>query len=457
MVQEHSPSVAHFCYSCQSTTAAPFSASVFSQNHACNNCGFISTGLGNVPPSPESGEEKTTQHSMTQQEDLAALFNQRLNISNFSPAPQASAAVEPASQPQSEQGQPQQQPEYLEQEASQNIVSPQPIIYASTHYTHTSHVPRASSEPTPSTSAPISSSAVTTSHNYSADDSETFQRHSIDPSALSPGQASLFRAASPDQQLRLLELWRITLPAANDGIWTNATSLEQEESLARERYDRMIEERRTGRALGQMLPHPFAAQRQQQQQQQQASFQKSWEQRGGSSLQEQNQGQQNPSLTYNHEALHYQYHHQQQQQHQQWQVGAGDMDMTDDDGTSVSIMSSPRSIASPLPVQTQNHYNNSGGVGANMNHGLQYQQFPLNAAAQQQQQHATHSNAEPYMLSGYEMLSKREYDEGLAAKGLYMQSTDPVYKAAVENQYGAFQAVREYDGDMGWFDDHMAM
>ncbi|KAK8186184.1 hypothetical protein BC567DRAFT_6552 [Phyllosticta citribraziliensis] len=390
---------------------------------------------------------------MTQQEDLAALFNQRLNISNFSPAPQASAAVEPGSQPQSEQGQPPQQPEYLEQEATQDIVSPQPIIYASTHYTHTSHVPRASSEPTPSTSAPGSSSAAATSHSHSADDSETFQRHSIDPSALSPGQVSLFRAASPDQQLRLLELWRITLPTADDGIWTNATSLEQEESLARERYDRMIEERRTGRALGQMLPHPFAAQRQQQQQQQQqASFQELWEQRGASSP----QGQQNPSLTYSHEAPHCQYQHQQPQQ--QWQVGAGDMDMTDDDGTSVSIMSSPRSIASPLPVQVQNHYNSSVGVGANMNHGLQYQQFPLNAAAQQQQQqHTTHSNAEPYMLSGYEMLSKREYDEGLAAKESYTQSTDPVYKAAVENQYGAFQAVREYDGDMGWFDDHMAM
>ncbi|KAK7550663.1 hypothetical protein IWX49DRAFT_373218 [Phyllosticta citricarpa] len=388
-----------------------------------------------------------------QQEDLAALFNQRLNISNNSPAPQASAAVEPPSQPQSEQGKPQQQQEYPEQEATQTIVCPQPIFYASTHYTHTSHVPRASSEPTPSTTAPISPSATTTSNNYSADDSETFQRHSIDPSALSPGQVSLFRAASPDQQLRLLELWRITLPAAaDDDVWTNATSLEQEELLARERYDRMIEERRVGRALGQMLPRPFAAQRQQQQ----SSFQELWEQQGGSSQHGQNQGQQTQSQVFGHETPQYQYK-QQQQPHHQWQAGPGDMDMTDDDGTSASIMSSPRSIASPLPVPVQNNYNGGGGSANMPHHGMQYQQFPLTTSAQMQQQHTAHSNAEPYMLSGYEMLSKREYDEGLAAKGLYTQSTDPVYKAAVENQYGAFQAVREYDGDMGWFDDHMAM
>ncbi|KAK8255093.1 hypothetical protein HDK77DRAFT_423752 [Phyllosticta capitalensis] len=451
MVQELSPSVAHFCNSCHSTTSVPFSASVFSQNHACHHCGYISTGLGSARTANLEAQT-ATQPSNMQQDDLAEIFGQRLNISNLSPAPRVPAAVEQStSQAQSEQGQSQQQNYPVQQ--SESIVSPQPIIYASTHYTHTSHVPRASSEPTPNTTAPFSPSAASTANNnYSADDSAAFERHSIDLSALSPGQLNLFRAASPDQQLRLLELWRITLPAAtDDGVWTTATSLEQEEYLARERYERMIEERRVGRALGQMLPHPFAAHRQQEQQQQQPNL---WEAQGGGMSQGQNQAQQNQGLAFGHEAP------PQYQQQQQWQAGPGDMDMTDDDGTSASIMSSPRSIASPLPVPAHNTTNIGSGI---QHHGLQYQ-FPQSQP--QQQLHPStaahaqpgHSNAEPYMLSGYEMLAKREYDDGSAGKGVYVQSTDPVYKAAVENQYGAFQAVREYGGEpMGWFDDDMAM
>lgn len=87
----------------------------------------------------------------------------------------------------------------------------------------------------------------------------------------------------------------------------------------------------------------------------------------------------------------------------------------------------------------------------------------------------TRSSAEPYILSGYEALAKREYDEqvhldrleaqlhrqnqdqGLRESTRYNQAVDPVYKAGsglwgkdggglqdMENQYGAFEQMREY-------------
>lgn len=67
------------------------------------------------------------------------------------------------------------------------------------------------------------------------------------------------------------------------------------------------------------------------------------------------------------------------------------------------------------------------------------------------------ASAEPYMLSGYETLVKREYDEQakvMDAAGRYYQATDPVYKGTglwekqglqeMENQYGAFAQMREF-------------
>lgn len=77
----------------------------------------------------------------------------------------------------------------------------------------------------------------------------------------------------------------------------------------------------------------------------------------------------------------------------------------------------------------------------------------------------SHNAAEPYMLSGYEQLSKRDYDQQaqqaqqqqnmpLQESTRYNQSTDPVFQhpsglwqksdaQEMENQYGAFLAMRE--------------
>jgi len=81
-------------------------------------------------------------------------------------------------------------------------------------------------------------------------------------------------------------------------------------------------------------------------------------------------------------------------------------------------------------------------------------------------------NAEPYILSGYEALAKREYDQQLQEQRLqestrYNQAVDPIYKATagmwekrglqdMENQYGAFAQMREHSF-VGYGDDDMVM
>jgi hypothetical protein len=85
----------------------------------------------------------------------------------------------------------------------------------------------------------------------------------------------------------------------------------------------------------------------------------------------------------------------------------------------------------------------------------------------------SHRQAEPYILSGYEQLAKREYNDSIAAADAatrslrestsgYNQAIDPVYNGPLwekradgiqdmENRYGNFAAMREYgvcDHDM---------
>jgi hypothetical protein len=87
------------------------------------------------------------------------------------------------------------------------------------------------------------------------------------------------------------------------------------------------------------------------------------------------------------------------------------------------------------------------------------------------------SNAEPYIVSGYDMLAKREYEASasshLQESTRYNQATDPVYKPSggngglweknvgsmldMENQYGAFAHARDYDTRPVYGDEEMVM
>ncbi|KAF1995159.1 hypothetical protein P154DRAFT_526533 [Amniculicola lignicola CBS 123094] len=86
-------------------------------------------------------------------------------------------------------------------------------------------------------------------------------------------------------------------------------------------------------------------------------------------------------------------------------------------------------------------------------------------------------SAEPYILSGYDMLASREYDESakstlnhLRESSKYNQATDPAYNTTgglwqktggsildMENQYGAFAQARDRDVRPIYIDDEMVM
>ncbi|KAH6629769.1 hypothetical protein C7974DRAFT_454688 [Boeremia exigua] len=79
--------------------------------------------------------------------------------------------------------------------------------------------------------------------------------------------------------------------------------------------------------------------------------------------------------------------------------------------------------------------------------------------------------AEPYMMSGYDMLAKREYEQSVKEPS-YNQATDPVYNntgnglwqknsdsiSSMENNYGAFAYAREYGFQQPMYaDEEMVM
>ncbi|KAF3032538.1 hypothetical protein E8E12_003456 [Didymella heteroderae] len=97
--------------------------------------------------------------------------------------------------------------------------------------------------------------------------------------------------------------------------------------------------------------------------------------------------------------------------------------------------------------------------------------------AQQEEQKARELSAspqvaEPYMMSGYDMLAKREYEQS-AKEPSYNQATDPVYNSSngnglwqknvgsisdMENNYGAFAYAREYGFQQPMYaDEEMVM
>jgi hypothetical protein len=83
--------------------------------------------------------------------------------------------------------------------------------------------------------------------------------------------------------------------------------------------------------------------------------------------------------------------------------------------------------------------------------------------------------AEPYMMTGYELLAQREYERSaggntvLAESTRYNQATDPAYRGSggygkgiqdMENSYGAFEAMREQGSGMAnlnGLDEEMVM
>jgi|SRR5690242_1547387 len=169
-----------------------------------------------------------------QQDDLAQLFAANMHLS----------------QTALQQVQQQQQPEPAQQQKGPE--APKAIVYASSHYTHSHHVvpTRSVSEPPAKTHIEISELG------------EILLRNSINPELLFPSQVELFQNADDDQRLRLLELWRISPPQGGQGYPAGTeynlsrqlydwppTSLAQEETMAKLRYERTQQEQQKAREL----------------------------------------------------------------------------------------------------------------------------------------------------------------------------------------------------------------
>ena len=104
-----------------------------------------------------------------------------------------------------------------------------PIAYITQHYTHSAHVvPQQHSE------TPVA---------------DALAAAGVNSSALLPSQIQLFRHAQPEQQARLIELWRISPPTYGNqllpqhlGNWPS-TSFEMEEQAAKARRERTEQEK----------------------------------------------------------------------------------------------------------------------------------------------------------------------------------------------------------------------
>ncbi|KAK0624764.1 hypothetical protein B0T17DRAFT_492726 [Bombardia bombarda] len=155
------------------------------------------------------------QPGMQSQEDgLAALFARKMNFN-----------------PQAEQVAPVFVPPVVEAPKEQPKV-----VYASAHYTHSAHVARHDQQP-PQASAPRPASEPPTSSSSPIE--AVLRQHGVDPATISRAQLQLFKRVEDPQKLRLMELWAAcpSTGRVDNPTWDwSMTSLDQEELLARKRY-----------------------------------------------------------------------------------------------------------------------------------------------------------------------------------------------------------------------------
>jgi len=126
------------------------------------------------------------------------------------------------------------------------LQSEAPIIYSiSQHYNHSSHI--VAQQPARPASEPPQTDQLTTEIILS--------RHGVDVATLSPAQITLFKTADSSQQMRLIQLWQLYQndpPSTISQDLSNyqRTSFEQEEAIAKLRYERQMLEERMSRTGG---------------------------------------------------------------------------------------------------------------------------------------------------------------------------------------------------------------
>lgn len=162
-------------------------------------------------------------------EELAGMFARTMQISNPTPPPEIH--FHPP------------QPESTHQ--TQQTAHAEPIVYASMHYTHTRHVVpvrfHATPETTPEPQLP---------HTPLTDDDmiSILTMNGIDPHSLVATQVELLRHADPQQQQRLIELWRMSPPSTatydvlKQQMQYTTSTMQQEEEMAHLRQKRLADQ-----------------------------------------------------------------------------------------------------------------------------------------------------------------------------------------------------------------------
>lgn len=125
-------------------------------------------------------------------------------------------------------------------QSTETKVEPEPIVYASAHYTHSAHL---LNESKPVVERDRPSSEPPQSRQPLAED--ILSHYGVNPSSLSASQMELFKTAEDSQKERLIELWLICPPTntqENPAVAWSSTTVQQEEVLAQLRYERQLQE-----------------------------------------------------------------------------------------------------------------------------------------------------------------------------------------------------------------------
>lgn len=171
------------------------------------------------------------QPNMQVQEELASLFTRNLTL-------------DPSQQP------PPEEPK---------------IVYISQHYNHSAHLVKQQQEQQQQAQELAEAQAQSQSQiqlqaqqpqrpaseppqSENPDLEAILRTYGVDTSALSPSQIQLFKAADDGQKMRLIQLWSICPPTNsidNPTLAWSSTTLEQEETLAKIRMERKVQEHET--------------------------------------------------------------------------------------------------------------------------------------------------------------------------------------------------------------------
>ena len=123
---------------------------------------------------------------------------------------------------------------------------PQKIVYVSQHYTHTAHITNQNQTVDAAQLSPRAASEPSLPDNVLVE--TVLRNHGVDPSQLSASQLQLFKGAEENQQLRLIELWRICPPANNQDhppfAYDSTRTVDQEIVLAQNIYMRKMADQR---------------------------------------------------------------------------------------------------------------------------------------------------------------------------------------------------------------------